>query len=191
MTAWEVLRDAPRRWGVPRPTRPRLTSIPLPERRLSTAPFAALMVAFFVAGVVGLLLLITEVQTTSFAVREEQRKAAELGYALSDLEARVYRAQSPEELARRATGLGMVPNPHGVFVDLSTGRIVGEATPVRGDEMPGLLVRAPAEAEAVGEQPAAAPEQGPPAPEASDTTGASAPEATAPAEGTGTGESAP
>ncbi|MFV0405725.1 MAG: hypothetical protein ACK5LN_02705 [Propioniciclava sp.] len=139
MTAWEVLRDAPRRIGHGVGSRPQLRGLPRPSRRLSTAWFAVLMVAILVAGTVGQLFFTTYLQSQAFDVRQAQRQAAELGYQVSDLESRVYAAQAPIALARRATSLGMVPASGGAFVDLSTGRVIGQAVPATGDELPGLL----------------------------------------------------
>lgn len=141
MTAWQTLREAPRRLSdAAEQVRPLLRIVPSGRPR-SNVPFALLMVLLLGAGTVGQLLLITTLQDQAFEMRAAKTRAAELGYAVSDLEAQVYRAQAPAALAERATSLGMVPNPYGVFVDLATGEIVGEAKPVRGDELPGLLQR--------------------------------------------------
>lgn len=101
------------------------------------------MVGILVAGTVGLLFFITYLQSQAFEVKEAQRQATELGYQVSDLESRVNAAQSPVELARRATNLGMVPYNHGVFIDLATGTVVGDAVPASKDDLPELLVRDP------------------------------------------------
>lgn len=142
MTAWEALKDAPRRISqAAGAARPELKLIRTPTRRLAAVPFGVLMVVLLGLGTIGLLLLNTTLQNQAFEVRSAQRQAAELSYILSDLQSQTYAAESPGELARRATELGMVPNPHGVFVDLRTGTVAGDATPVTGNELPGLLVR--------------------------------------------------
>ncbi|MFV0452224.1 MAG: hypothetical protein ACK5LS_08290 [Propioniciclava sp.] len=147
MTAWQALREAPRRLGqAAGQGRPRLRGLPRPPRRLSTRGFAVLMVGILVAGTVGLLFFSTFLQSQAFEVRQAQRQATELGYQVSDLEARVYAAQSPQELARRASELGMVPYENGVFIDLATGTVIGEAAPATGDELPELTVRTPVRA---------------------------------------------
>lgn len=145
MTAWQALREAPRRIGrAAGAARPDLKLIRTPARRLAAVPFGVLMVLLLAAGTVGLLLLNTTLQNQAFEMRAAQREAAELGYLVSDLESQVYAAESPAELARKATALGMVPNPYGVFVDLRSGQVVGNATPVSGNELRGLLVQQPA-----------------------------------------------
>lgn len=145
MTAWQTLRDAPKRLSdaAADQVRPLLRIVPSGRPR-SNVPFALLMVLLLGIGTVGQLLLITTLQNQAFEMKSAKARAAELGYIVSDLEAQVYRAQAPAVLAERATSLGMAPNPYGVFIDLSTGEVVGEAKPVRGDELPGLLRRAPA-----------------------------------------------
>lgn len=127
----------------PEAQEPRLRGLPTRTPRMASLPFGLFMVALFAGGAVGLLFFITTLQNQSFEVRQAQREATELGYRVSDLEAQLYAAQAPRELARRATELGMVPNPYGVFIDLETGTVVGEATPVSGGEIPSLRVLPP------------------------------------------------
>lgn len=142
MTAWETIREAPRRIGeVAAHARPQLRGIPSPPRRLSPVTFAVFVVGILVGGMVGMLALTTALQNQAFEVRAAQRTASELGYRASDLEAQVNRVKAPESLGRRATELGMVPNTHAVFIDVRTGEVLGEPTPVRGDEMPSLKVK--------------------------------------------------
>lgn len=145
MSAWQVLRETPRRLSrAAAQPRPQLRGLPRPPRRLSTVWFSALMVGILVGGTVGLLFFITFLQSQAFEVKQAQQQAAELGYEVSDLEARVNAAQSPVELARRATNLGMVPYNHGVFIDLETGTVVGDPVPASKYDVPGLLVNDPA-----------------------------------------------
>ncbi len=143
MTALETLRDAPRRLQALVPSRPELRSIRSPRRRLGSIPFAVLVVTILVAGLVGLLWLNTTLQNRSFEVRAAQREATELGYRVSELESRVNASRSPAMLAGRATELGMVPNPNGVFIDLGSGRVVGAPKAATGAEVPSLRVSVP------------------------------------------------
>ena len=145
MTAWQLLKDAPRRLEAQLP-RPQLRSLPSPARHLSRVPFVVLVVAVLVAGLIGLMVLNAATTDRAFVLRDKQREAATLGHQLSDLEAQVARANSPAQLAGRAADLGMVPNPYGVFIDLSTGRVIGEPTAPNGREMPSLRVRPAANA---------------------------------------------
>ncbi len=141
MTAWETIRETPRRLGeAAQQARPQLRAIISPPRRVSSASFAILVGVILVGGMVGLLALTTLLQNQAFEVRAAQRAASELAYRSSDLEAQVNREKAPESLGRRATALGMVPNPHGVFIDMRSGEVLGEPIAVRGDEMPSLKV---------------------------------------------------
>ncbi|HHU39417.1 MAG TPA: hypothetical protein GXZ45_09095 [Propionibacterium sp.] len=150
MTAWETIRETPRRLGAAASqARPQLRSIISPPRRLSPVTFAVLVGSLLVAGMVGMLVLTTVLQNQAFEVRAAQRAASELGYRASDLEAQANRAKAPEALGRRAVELGMVPNPHAVFIDVESGEVLGQPISARGDEMPSLTI-APAPSPAPG-----------------------------------------
>ncbi|TBT87286.1 hypothetical protein ET989_02955 [Propioniciclava sinopodophylli] len=139
MTAWETIREAPRRIGeAAAQARPQLRSITSPRRRMAGATFAVFVIGLFFSGMVGMLLLTTLLQNQAFEIRAAQRTASELSYRASDLEAQVNRAKAPVALGQRAAALGMVPNPRAVFIDLSTGEVLGKPVPVRGDEIPSL-----------------------------------------------------
>ncbi|QIK72961.1 hypothetical protein G7070_12655 [Propioniciclava coleopterorum] len=142
MTAWEAIKQAPRKLGQAA-TRPNLVGISSPPQRMSALMFGVVMVAVLVAGLVGALVLSTALQTREFELRDAQRTAGELGYQVSDLESQVNRAKAPQQLGRRATELGMVPNPHAVFIDLGTGEIKGTPTAANGNEIPSLRILPP------------------------------------------------
>lgn len=148
MTPLEALRSAPRRLQelAQASEGPRLRRIDSPARRIPGIGFALIVMGIVVAGMVGLLVLNTTLQNQGFEVRRAQRAANELAYQVSDLETRVHRAASPAQIAGRASELGMVPNPSGVFLDLATGRVVGAAKPATGQEVPSLRVPRPASA---------------------------------------------
>lgn len=139
MTAWEVIKQAPRKLGEAA-TRPQLVGIDSPQRRMSSLLFGIVMVMILVAGLVGVLVLSTALQTREFELRAAQRTADELGFRVSDLESQVNRAKAPLALGRRATDLGMVPNPHSVFIDLGSGQIKGEPVAATGNEIPSLRI---------------------------------------------------
>ncbi|MDO5534093.1 MAG: hypothetical protein Q4F65_05530 [Propionibacteriaceae bacterium] len=150
MTAWDSIKEAPRRLGEAAVSaRPHLRAITSPTPRVGSAGFAVFVVALFVAGMIGMLVLTTALQNQAFAVRSAERTASELSYRVSDLEAKVNRAQAPSALGERAAALGMVPNPNAVFIDLGTGEVLGEARTVTGEEIPSLThVAAPADQQA-------------------------------------------
>lgn len=105
-------------------------------------PFAGIVVALLVAGMVGLLALNVQLEVRAFALGKAQRQAATLALEVSDKQAQVYAKSGPAQLAAAASALGMVPNTYPAFVDLGTGRIVGTPRAVTGDEMPALRVPA-------------------------------------------------
>lgn len=143
MTAWEAIKQAPRKLGEVA-ARPQLVGITSPPRRMSSLWFGITMVTILVGGLIGVLVLSTALQTREFELRAAQRTANELGYQVSDLESQVNRAKAPLQLGRRATDLGMVPNPHSVFIDLGTGQIKGEPVAANGGEIPSLRISPPA-----------------------------------------------
>ena len=109
MTAWNAIKQAPRKLGeAAAQARPTLVGITSPPRRMSSLMFGVVMVGILVAGLVGVLVLSTALQTREFELRAKQRTASELAYQVSDLESKVDRANAPRELGRRATALGMV-----------------------------------------------------------------------------------
>lgn len=122
------------------PVRPRLRLLKRPTRRMGTIPFAVFVFGLLVGGLVGLLALTTYVENQAYELRGLQRRATELSYRVSDLETQVSRASSPAQVAARAAELGMVPNTSAAFIDLVSGKILGEPHPANPYEVPGLRV---------------------------------------------------
>nr|NLI49559.1 hypothetical protein [Propionibacterium sp.] len=139
MSTWE-LTDLPATRPAAAPAqRPRLRGLTGGRSTpIRTVPFAGVVAALLVAGMVGLLALNVHLETQAFALSKAQRQAATLTLEVSDKQAQVYAKSGPEQLAAAASALGMVPNTYPAFVDLRTGRIVGTPKAVTGDEMPGL-----------------------------------------------------
>ena len=90
-------------------------------------------------------MLNTTLQSQAFESRTLNRRATELAYAQADLENQLAALAAPQELARRASELGMRPNPFPAFLVLPSGKVVGKPTPVSGHEMPALIVKTPAQ----------------------------------------------
>jgi len=93
----------------------------------------------------GLLMLNTTLQSQAFESRTLNRRATELAYSQADLENQLDALAAPQELARRASELGMRPNPFPAFLVLPSGKVVGKPTPVSGHELPALIVKTPAQ----------------------------------------------
>jgi len=101
------------------------------------------LIGVFGLGMAGLLLLNTTLQNQVFEARALNRQATELAYVEADLERQLDERASPGEVARRASELGLRPNPHPAFLVLPEGRIIGEPKPVSGDEQKVLVVKTP------------------------------------------------
>jgi hypothetical protein len=141
---WAPVPDGPdQRAASRRPSR--LRAVQPPANRLSRAPFLLVLIGVFGLGMAGLLMLNTTLQNQAFSSRALDRQATELAYAQADLENQIDLVSAPPELARRASALGMRPNPYPAFLEMPSGKVVGKAQPVRGSEVPSLVVRTPAE----------------------------------------------
>jgi hypothetical protein len=90
-------------------------------------------------------MLNTTLQSQAFQSRTLNRQATELAYAQTDLENQLDALAAPQELARRASALGMRPNPYPAFLVMPSGKVVGKPTPVQGGEVPAFIVKTPAE----------------------------------------------
>ena len=89
--------------------RPGLRVLPGGRARAPRAPFVVLVLLVLGAGLVGLLLLNTSLQQSSFDLRDLEQETRLLRERHAELSQLVARQASPEELAERADALGMVP----------------------------------------------------------------------------------
>ena len=122
-----------------------LRAMAQPAARLARFPYLLVLIGIFGMGMVGLLMLNTTLQSQAFQSRTLNRQATELAYAQADLENQLDALAAPQELARRASALGMRPNPFPAFLVLPSGKVVGKPIPVSGDELPTLIVKTPAQ----------------------------------------------
>jgi type IV secretory pathway VirB10-like protein len=127
------------------PTRRSLHAVAEPAARLARFPFLLVLIGIFGIGMGGLLMLNTTLQSQACESRTLNRQATELAYAQADLENQLDALATPQELARRASALGMRPNPFPAFLVLPSGKVVGKPTPVAGSEVPALIVKTPAQ----------------------------------------------
>jgi hypothetical protein len=88
-------------------------------------PFVIFVVSLLAAGLVGLLLLNTQLQSGTFEVTRLSAQADQLRDQQEQLEKQVRTLESPQNLSDRALRMGMVPNPNPVFLRLSDGRVLG------------------------------------------------------------------
>jgi hypothetical protein len=110
---------------------------------LARFPFLLVFIGIFGIGMAGLLMLNTTLQSQAFESRTLNRRATELAYSQADLENQLDALAAPQELARRASELGMRPNPFPAFLVLPSGKVVGKPIPVSGHELPALIVKTP------------------------------------------------
>ena len=122
-----------------------LRAVAQPAARLSRFPLLLVLIGIFGIGMVGLLMLNTTLQSQAFESRTLNREATELAYSQADLENQLDALAAPQELARRASELGMRPNPFPAFLVLPSGKVVGKPIPVSGQEVPALIVKTPAQ----------------------------------------------
>jgi hypothetical protein len=122
-----------------------LRAVARPTARLARVPFLLVLIGLFGIGMVGLLMLNTTLQNQVFESRTLSRQATELAYTQADLENQLAALAAPQELARRASELGMRPNPFPAFLVLPSGKVVGKPIPVSGHEVPALIVKTPAQ----------------------------------------------
>lgn len=124
--------------------------------RVSRLPFLLVMASVLGVGLLGLALLNTQLQNQAFEMRQLHREQARLANQEAYLTARVEEVSSPAGLASRASQLGMRPNTHSTFLVVPDGVLVGEPTPVAGNELPSSVVKPPAPPPSPADQQAAA-----------------------------------
>jgi hypothetical protein len=76
---------------------------------VALTPFLVVIGLLLVIGLAGLLLVNTALARNSFSVTELRAEVARLEVQRAELNAELAQAESPDELARRAKQLGMVP----------------------------------------------------------------------------------
>ena len=116
--------------GEPR-SLPRLSVVPPRVANARSGPFAILVAAILVLGLVGLLLLNLSMQKASFRLAALETRADQLQTREQSLDHRVDRLASSDRLAAEAIRMGMVPNPNPVFLDLSDGSVIGDPVAAR------------------------------------------------------------
>lgn len=126
----------------------RLRSVPALPERMARIPFITVLIAVFGVGMVGLLVVNTSLQNQAFESRALNRQAAQLVYAEAELQSRLNEARTPEQVASKASALGMRANPYPAFLVVPSGKVIGEQHRITGDEMKGLIVKTPAQLEA-------------------------------------------
>ena len=116
--------------------RARLTVVP-PRRALGRSqaartPFAVLVIAMLVAGVVGLLMFNTNMQQASFKATALQERVNAATAREQSLNMELDQLRNPQRLAVAAKKLGMVPPTQPAFIRLD-GTVLGVPAPASGE----------------------------------------------------------
>lgn len=111
-------------------SRPRLVIVAAPTRRAGRVPFAILIGAILVTGLVTLLMLHTMAAQDGFKVSALQQQQKSLNDQLQSLEQVVQADAAPSTLRQKAAALGMLPSVVNSYRHLPDGRAVGVETPV-------------------------------------------------------------
>jgi hypothetical protein len=108
--------------------RARLTLVPVSRGARPRAPFAVLVLTVLGVGVVGLLMFNTQLQQGSFYASSLQHQADALTAQKQRLQMQLDALRDPQAVAAAGRRLGMVAPSVPAFIDLSTGRILGDPT---------------------------------------------------------------
>jgi hypothetical protein len=92
---------------------------------------------------VGLLMVNTALQNQAFESRSLNRQAAQLVYQEAEVQSQLNQVRTPEQIAAKASALGMRANPRPAFLVVPSGKVIGEQHRVDGSEMKGLIVKTP------------------------------------------------
>jgi hypothetical protein len=142
---WAPVADRPEPQEEPAAHRPTLRALPAGLPRLARVPFILVLIGVFGLGMTGLLMLNTTLQNQAFQASTLSRQATELAYTRADLESQLDRQAAPQVLAQRASALGLRANPYPAFLVVPKGKVVGKPEAVRGNEMPALVIKTPAQ----------------------------------------------
>lgn len=121
-------RPAPQPAEAPREA-PRLRVVPPPARARTRVPFVVLCMAVLAASLLSVLLLNTSMAQGEYTRYELATRLAQSAQRQQQLTTELDTAASPETLAERAGGLGMVPSGTGGYLRLADGAVLGNPVP--------------------------------------------------------------
>lgn len=114
----------------------------VPKKR--RAPFVVLCFAMLAVALVAVLVLNISVSTSQYQLVELRAKQSQLTKTNQDLTQQVQNFEAPQNLAAKATDLGMVASTVKGQIDLSTLAVTGKATPAVKGATTGSVLPAPA-----------------------------------------------
>ncbi|HOF62678.1 MAG TPA: hypothetical protein PLL54_00125 [Dermatophilaceae bacterium] len=147
---------SPRHTSRSAPRRPTLRVVPAAIERTRNGVFAGACMAVLVLGLLTLLLLNTQLAQGAFVLKDLTRQQIALTDQKLELSRAIDAQRSPANVAAKAKALGMVPAASMAFIDLDTGRIIGEARPAVAPGAPAAPVSGPAPGAAAPAAPGAA-----------------------------------
>jgi outer membrane murein-binding lipoprotein Lpp len=133
--------------------RARLTVVPRRRTKAARMPFVALVSMVLLGGVVGLLLFNTSMQQASFAATALESQAGTLAARQQSLEMDLDRLRDPQRIAKAAQGLGMVQACSPAFLELDSGKVVGQPCAATGQTPFRIEPKAPAKPAALDPRP--------------------------------------
>ena len=133
--------------------RARLTVVPRVRSKAPRVPFVMLVSMLLLSGVVGLLLFNTSMQQASFAATALDEQATTLSAREQTLKMELDKLRDPQRVAQQAVKLGMVPPASPAFLELPTGKVLGEALPATRINAVRLYARAPAKPRVINPPP--------------------------------------
>jgi len=107
--------------------------------QMRSRTFILIVASLLTATLAAVLTINTLLAQGSFARFELRTKDAELVIREQALAAQVAALENPQALAARAHSLGMVPNASPVYINIVTGEVTGEPTPVPMAAAPATL----------------------------------------------------
>lgn len=113
-----------------------------PKKR--RAPFVVMCFALLAVALVAVLVLNISVSTSQYQLVELRSKQSTLTKQNQDLTQQVQNFEAPQNLAAKASDLGMVASTVKGQIDLSTLAVTGKATPAVKGGAPGSVIPAPA-----------------------------------------------
>lgn len=96
-------------------------------------PFVALVSLVLLGGVIGLLLFNTSMQQAAFATTALEQQAGTLSARQQTLEMELDVLRNPQRVAEQAQAMGMVPGGIPAYLQLPTGKVLGEPTPATAE----------------------------------------------------------
>jgi hypothetical protein len=121
---------------------------PLRPERASRGVFALVVTGLLGVGMILILVINTSLAQGAFTISELQAQQSTLLQQEQTLAEAVAAAAAPENLEQQARALGMVPSENPVFLDVTTGTVLGEPKAAGGatSSVPRLLTPADATA---------------------------------------------